>query len=79
MIVKTGNPHRLASPGMQAMVAVEVALGTTADSEGSSPVDGADGGGESDLGRGARGGGVVGEARDPGIAPDGAGVLAAKH
>ena len=61
------------------MVAVEVALGTTADSGRPAPVDGAYGAGESDLGRGAGSGGAVGEARDPGIAPYGAVVLAARR
>src|SRR5262249_51343732 len=50
---QTGDPHGLASPGISAMVAVEVALGTTADSGGSPPVDGEHGTGESDMGRGA--------------------------
>ena len=60
------------------MVAVEVTPGTTADSGGSSPIDGTDGAGESNLGRGAGSGGVVAKARDPGIAPNGASILAAK-
>src|SRR5215813_2186330 len=61
------------------MVALEIALGTTTDSGRPSPVDGAYGTGESDLGRGAGSGGAIGEARDPGIAADGAGVLAARR
>lgn len=61
------------------MVAVEVAVGKASDSGRSSPVDCAHGTGESGLGGGACGGGALSEARDPGIAPDGAGVLAAKH
>src|SRR5205807_6498084 len=75
---QTRHPRRLASPGIQAVVAVHVAVGTTSDFGRSSPGDCAHGGGESDLGRGADSGGAVGEARHPGIAPDGAGVLAAK-
>src|ERR1700756_705966 len=75
---QTRDPRRLASPGIQAVVAVEVAVGTTSDSGRSSPADCAHGAGESDLGRGAGSGGAVAEARDPGIAPHGAGVLAAK-
>src|SRR4029077_15023522 len=50
---QTGDPHRLASPGVQAVLAVEVAVGTTADSGKSSPADCAHGAGEPDLGRGA--------------------------
>src|ERR1700746_3122297 len=34
---QTGEPHRLASPGVQAVLAVEVAVGTTEDSGKSSP------------------------------------------
>ena len=61
------------------MVAGEVALGKASNSGGSSPLDCAHGAGESDLGRGACSGGAVGEAGDPGIGPDGAGVLAARQ
>ena len=61
------------------MVAVAVAVGKASDSGRSSPVDCAHDTGESDLRRGACSGGTVSEARDSGIAPDGAGVLAARH
>ena len=48
---EAGDPHRLASPGVQAVLAVEVAAGKTADSGKSSPADDAHGAGEPDLGR----------------------------
>ena len=51
------------------MVAVEVAVGKTSDSSRCSPVDGAHGTGESDLGRGAGSGGAVGEAGDILVSP----------
>jgi putative transposase len=76
MIVKPENPHRLASPGVQAVLAVEVAVGTTADSGSSSPADGVHGAGEPGLGRGAHRSRTFGEARDLGFAANGAGVLA---
>src|SRR5215469_17608410 len=76
---QTGDPHRLASPGVQAVLAAEVAVGTTADSGKSSPVDGAHGAREPDLGRGAHRSRTFGEARNPGFAPNGAGVLAARE
>jgi hypothetical protein len=47
---QTGDPYRLASLGVQAVLAVEVAVGTTADSGKSSPADCAHGAGEPDLG-----------------------------
>src|SRR5260370_13568845 len=74
---QTGDPHRLASPGLQAVLAVEVGVGTTATSGKSSPADCAHGAGEPDLGRGAHHSRTVGEARDPGVAANAAGVLAA--
>jgi hypothetical protein len=43
-----GDPRRLASPGVQAVLAVEVAVGKTADSGSSSPADCAHGAGEPD-------------------------------
>jgi hypothetical protein len=76
---QAGDPHRLASQELQAVLAVEVAVGTTADSEKSSPADCAHGAGEPDLGRGARRRRTVGEARDPGFATNGAGVLAGRE
>src|ERR1700747_2215663 len=43
---QTGDPNRLASQGVQDVLAAEVAVGTTADSEKSSPADCAHGAGE---------------------------------
>ena len=76
---QTGDPNRLASQGVQAVLAVEVALGKTADCRKSSPADCAHGAGEPDLGRGAHRSRTVGEARDLGFATNGAGVLAARE
>jgi hypothetical protein len=76
---QTGDPYRLASPRVQAVLAEEVAVGKTADSGKSSPADGAHGAGEPDLGRGAHRSRTFGEARNPGFAPNGAGVLAARE
>ena len=64
--------------GFKLFLAVEVAVGTTADSGKSSPADCAHGAGEPDLGRGAHRSRTVGEAGDLGFAPNGAGVLAAR-
>src|SRR5215469_6546182 len=75
---QAGDPHRLASQELQAVLAVEVAVGTTADSGKSSPADCAHGAGEPDLGRGAHRRRTVREARDLGFATNGAGVLAAR-
>jgi hypothetical protein len=60
------------------MVAGEVAVGKTSAPARSSAVDRAHGAGESDLGRGACRRRAFGEAGDPTIAADGAGVLAAR-
>ena len=78
MIVKPETLIGWHRQGFKLWWRVQVALGTTSDSGGSSPVDCVHGAGESDLGRGAGSGRAVGEARGPGIAPHGAGVLAAK-
>src|SRR5207249_11646997 len=69
---QTGDPNGLASQGVQAVLAVEVAVGKTADSRKSSPADCAHGAGEPDLGRGAHRSRTVGEARDLGFATNGA-------
>jgi hypothetical protein len=78
-MIVTRNPSRLASPRFQAVLAAEVAVGKTADSGKSSPADCAHGAEEPDLGRGAHRSRTFGEARNPGFAPNGAGVLAARE
>ena len=75
---QAGDPDRLASQGVQAVLAVEVAAGKTADPGKSSPAECAHGTGELDLGRRAHRSGTDGEARDLGFATNGAGVLAAR-
>jgi len=75
---EAGDPHRLASQRIQAVLAAEVAIGKTADSGSSSPVDGAHGAVEPDLGRGAHRSRTFAKARDLGFAANGAGVLAAR-
>jgi hypothetical protein len=77
MIPQTRDLNRLASQGVQTVLAVEVAVGKAADSGKSSPADGAHGAGEPDLGRGADRCRTVGKARDLGFATNDTGVLAA--
>src|SRR5215472_10430097 len=74
---QAGDPHRLASQELHAVLAVEVAVGTTADSGRSSPADCAHGAGEPDLGRGAHRRRTVREAPSLGFAPNGAGEMLA--
>jgi hypothetical protein len=76
---QAGDSSRLASRGLQAVLAVQVAVGKTADSGKSSPGDCAHGAGESDLGRGTHRSRTVGEVRDLGFAANRAGVLAATY
>lgn len=63
---------------VQAVLAVEVEVGKTADSGKSSPADCAHSAGEPDLGRGAHRSRTVSEVRDLGFPANGAGVLAAR-
>ena len=75
---ETRDPDRLASQGVQGILALEVEDGKAADSRESSPADRRNGAGQSDLGRGAGGSGAVGEAWNLGLPTNGASVLAAR-
>jgi hypothetical protein len=78
MIVKPETLIGWHRKGFKLLLAVEVAVGKTADSGSFSPADCAHGAGEPDLGRGAHRSRTVGEVRDLGFATNGAGVLAAR-